>query len=125
VSTNVVVLVGNVGRDPELKITEGGKKYCAFSIAVNDGPKGADGKFTACWYRCCAWEKTAEVICKHVEKGSRIGITGRLTSRKWKDEATGKDVTSVEIIVGNVEFLSSKGQGTDASATETAEEVSF
>ena len=96
---NKVYLTGNLTRDPEVRYTSSGKAYARLGIAVNR-PFSKDA---VDFFNLLAWEKTAEFIGKHFVKGSRIIIEGRLQTSKYKDKS-GKEVTSVEVVIENVEF---------------------
>ena len=84
---NTVVIVGNLGHDPELKYLANGTAVSNFRIAVNDPYKDNSGNKVerTYWIPCVAWGKTAEVLANYCSKGSRVGVTGNLTSREWED----------------------------------------
>lgn len=89
---NKVQLIGHVGKDPIIKDFEGGKKLASLTLATNDvyvSKKGDQVEQTQ-WHTIVAWGKTAEIIEKFVEKGKKIGITGRLTSRSYDDKEGNK-----------------------------------
>lgn len=100
---NIVVEMGRLVADPELKQTQAGKAVCSFRIAVNRAgkDKGAD------FFDVVAWEKTAEFICKYFRKGSQIAITGKLQSRQYQDK-NGNNRTTIEIVANNVDFCGGK-----------------
>lgn len=102
---NKVYLTGNLTRDPEVRYTANGKAYARLGIAVNR-PYSKDA---VDFVNLLAWEKTAEFIGKHFNKGSRAVIEGRLQTGKYKDKE-GKEVTSVEVVIDNVEFGGGSGK---------------
>ncbi len=89
---NKVQLIGHVGKDPIIKAFESGKKRAQVTLATNDvyvSKKGDQVEQTQ-WHKVVAWGKTAEIIEKFVEKGKKIGITGRLTTRSYDDQEGNK-----------------------------------
>ena len=107
---NKVHMIGNITRDPEVRYTQSGKAVCTFSIAVNDG-YGENKK--AYFFPVVVWGKSAEACGNSLHKGSKVAVTGKLTSRQYENNE-GKKVTVFEIIAdafGGVEFLDSKKQG--------------
>lgn len=82
-SVNTVTLHGNLGQDPELKTSQGGKSFCNFSIATSDG--WGDNKKTN-WHRCTAFGKPAEIISKYVKKGDEIVVTGSIDYNEHEDK---------------------------------------
>lgn len=98
-SINRVVVVGNIGRDPESKVTASGKNVCDFSIAVRGRSKDETH-----WFRVTCWEKTAEFVSNYLGKGRLVAVEGRLTSRKYQDK-DGNNREVVEIVADNVQGL--------------------
>ena len=95
---NKVQLIGNMGNDPEIISLEGGKKLAKFSMATNDTYKnGAGEKITETqWHNIIAWNKTADIIEKYVQKGKEIMIEGKLTTRSYENkEGEKKYITEV------------------------------
>ena len=104
---NKVQLIGNLGNDPEIITLESGKKLAKFSLATNEYYKDADGqKQTKTeWHNLIAWNKTAEIIEKHISKGKEIAIEGKLTNRSWDDKEGNKRYTT-EVVVSEVVMFS-------------------
>lgn len=100
---NKVQLIGNIGQAPEIVNLESGKKLAKFSIATNENYKNAQGeKVTETqWHNLVAWNKTAELIEKYVEKGQQIAIEGKLTSRSYDDQEGNKKYIT-EVIVNEL-----------------------
>ena len=107
---NSVTLIGNLGKDPEVKVTPSGKKVCNFSLATND-------RNDVSWHNITAWEKTAELCEQYLSKGSKVGIQGRIQYRSWENE-NGVTQRATDIIADRVEFLDSKKSGSDFGNSE-------
>jgi single-strand DNA-binding protein len=103
---NKVMLVGNLGGDPELKYTPNGNAVANFSLATNDGY--GDNEKTN-WHRVVVWNKPAESASKYLAKGSKVAIAGRIEYRSYDDKEGVKRYVT-EIIADNVEFLDKKGE---------------
>jgi single-strand DNA-binding protein len=106
---NKVQLIGNLGNNPEIITLESGKKLAKFSIATNETYKNAKGeKVTDTqWHNVIAWEKTAEIAEKYLEKGKEVAIEGKLTSRSYDDKDGVKRYVT-EIIVSEMLLLGTK-----------------
>src|SRR5690242_4468687 len=102
-SFNHVVLVGNVGRDPEERTVTGDVKVCDFSFAVDEG-KEQD----PLWFTVVTWRKLAETVKAYVHKGDALLVSGKLKIRKYTDK-TNVERTAVEVIADDILFLSPKG----------------
>lgn len=100
---NLVVLTGRLTKEPELK-NGNGKSYCKFGLAVNNPFKKDEADFI----NCSAFGKTAELIVEYLDKGSKLGVEGRLQMNKY--EVNGEKRFSYEVMVNSVEFLENKGQ---------------
>mgnify|MGYP000129474923 CR=1 FL=1 len=106
---NKVQLIGNLGNNPEIITLESGKKLAKMSIATNETYKNAQGeKVTDTqWHNVVAWNKTAEIIEKYLQKGSEVVIEGKLTSRSYEDkDGTKKYIT--EIVCNEMLMLGGK-----------------
>jgi single-strand DNA-binding protein len=112
-SVNKVILLGNVGKDPEIRATAGGMTVANFSIATTDRIKGQDGQYTdkTEWHNLVAFQRTAEIIRDYVKKGNKLYVEGRLQTSSWDDKATGQKKYKTEIIVSDLSLLSGKGEG--------------
>lgn len=111
-SVNKVILVGNLGKDPEARFSNGATPMAIvnFTLACNGKVKGGDGKWEekAEWVNCVAFGKTAELVTEYLHKGSQAYVEGRLQTRKWQDKE-GKDRYTTEVVVNDVVFLGKKG----------------
>lgn len=111
-SVNLVVLIGNLGRDPEVKFIDSGSAVCSFSIACDEEWKDKQGekqKRTE-WVRVVAWGKLAELCGEYLAKGRQCYVEGSLQTRKWQDKE-GKDRYTTEVKAREVTFLGGKPAG--------------
>jgi len=118
---NTLIIIGNLGQDPELKYTPSGTAVVNFSIAVNEHYKDKDGNKVqkTNWFRVNAFQRTAEIISEYCKKGSRIGVTGQLQQRIWTDKDGGNH-SVVEIRAREIELLSAReGNGNTNTAPPT------
>jgi single-strand DNA-binding protein len=106
---NVMFLIGNVGRDPEIRTTTGGSKVAAFSIATTERWKDKDGERQekTTWHNCVAWGPLTNVIQDYVHKGSKMAVVGRMEVRKYTNKDD-EERTAHECIVQSLELLSPK-----------------
>lgn len=110
---NKVILVGHLGKTPELHTTQNGKTKCSMSLATSESWQDKDGnkQERTEWHNLVAWDRTAEVCVKYLEKGRQVYVEGRLATREYEaKDGTKRRVT--EVIVSDVQFL---GSGKDAS----------
>ncbi len=112
-SVNKVILLGNVGKDPEIKSTPSGVAVATFSIATSERFKDKTGNWQdrTEWHNLVAYQRTAEIIRDYVKKGSKLYVEGRLQTSSWDDKTTGQKKYRTEIIVGDLSLLSGKGEG--------------
>jgi len=117
-SVNKVILLGNVGKDPEIRATASGMTVANFSIATTDRIKGQDGQFTdkTEWHNLVAFQRTAEIVRDYVKKGNKLYIEGRLQTSSWDDKTSGQKKYKTEIIVSDLSLLSGKGEGSGESS---------
>jgi single-strand DNA-binding protein len=111
-SVNKVIIVGNVGRDPELRYTQSGQPVASFSIATNERFKDKDGnwKDRTEWHRIVAWARLAEICGEYLRKGSQVYVEGRLQTRKWTDK-DGNERYSTEIRGDRMQMLGGRAAG--------------
>jgi len=103
-SVNRVIVIGRLGKDPELKTTNSGKSVVSFSVSVQKRIKPKDGESDCDWFRVTAWGQTADYVGKYISKGRLVAVDGRLECRKWQDK-DGGNRESVEIVADNVNAL--------------------
>jgi single-strand DNA-binding protein len=112
-SVNKVILVGNLGRDPELRYTPGGQPVANFSIATSESWNKKDGsgrEERTEWHRIVAWGRTAELCAQYLAKGRTVYIEGRLQTREWENKEGQKQRTT-EVIANTVQFIGGGGAG--------------
>lgn len=104
---NLVILIGNLGADPELKYTQSGSPVATLSLATTERRKGQDGQVQELteWHRVICWQRLAEICGEYLAKGSKVYIEGRLQTRKWRDQH-GQDRYTTEIIAREMKMLS-------------------
>src|SRR6266700_4326511 len=109
---NKIILIGNLGKDPDLQVTSDGTPYTRFSLAVNRVYKTSTGekKEETEWYQIVAWRQLAELTERYLHKGSKVYVEGRLTQRKYTDK-NGIERTAVEVIANDIQFLDRKPSG--------------
>jgi single-strand DNA-binding protein len=109
-SVNKVIIVGNVGRDPELRYTQSGQPVASFSIATNERFKDKDGnwKDRTEWHRIVAWARLAGICGEYLRKGSQVYVEGRIQTRDWEDKEGNKRQTT-EIIALGMQMLGRRG----------------
>src|SRR5712691_9548566 len=106
---NKIMLIGNLGRDPEMNYTPSGVAVTKFSLAVNRVTKSSTGereKETE-WFNIVAWRQLAEICNTYLHKGDKIYIEGRLTQRKYTNK-TGVERTAIDVIANDMEMLGTK-----------------
>jgi single-strand DNA-binding protein len=106
---NLVVLIGRIAREPELRNAQNGMQICRFSIAVNRRQKEQEGQPTADFLNCTAFGKTANNIAIYFHKGSRIGVEGHIQTGSYTDR-DGKKVYTTDIIVDQFDFIDTKAE---------------
>jgi len=124
-SMNKVILIGRLGRDPELKFTSGGEPLCNFSLATsrswNNATSGERQEVTE-WHNVVAWRKLAEQCNGYLSKGRLVFIEGRVETHSWDDKETGKKMYRTEVVAETMVMLDPKPNGeTGDSDGEVAE----
>ena len=117
-SVNKVILVGNVGKDPEIRATPSGVKVASFTLATSDNQKDAQGNWQEHteWHNLKTFNRTAETVEKYVKKGSKIYVEGKITTNSWEDKETKQKRYRTEIIVFDLMLLSGREDGAGAGA---------
>jgi single-strand DNA-binding protein len=112
-SVNKVIVLGNVGKDPEVKFTPNGTAVAKFSLATNERFKDKSGEFQERteWHNIVAWQRLAEIVGEYVKKGSKIYIEGRIQTSTWEDKQSGEKKYRTEIIANDLVLLSGRGEG--------------
>lgn len=111
-SVNKVILIGRLGKDPEMRFTSSGKAVTNFSMATSESWKDAAGERQEKteWHRVQIWGPLAEIAAKYLSKGKQVYIEGRLQSRSWDAEDGSKRYTT-EIVANQMTLLGDKGEG--------------
>jgi single-strand DNA-binding protein len=111
-TVNKVLLLGNVGKDPEIASTNGGTLVAKLSLATSGRFKDKQGEWQerAEWHNLVAYARGAEILRDYVRKGSKLFVEGRLTTRSWDDKESGKKIYRTEIVVGDISLLSEGGR---------------
>lgn len=114
-SFSKIIVIGNLGRDPELRYTPQGDAVCDFSIAVNDRKRDKSGDFqdVTTWFRVTLWRKLAENASKYLTKGKQVYIEGRLQVEEWQDK-DGNNRFTLNIQASEMQFLGG-GRGDEMS----------
>lgn len=109
---NKVILVGNLGADPDMRYTQSGAGVCELRLATNESWTDRNGQKQERteWHRIVVWGKRAEICSKYLSKGRQIYVEGRLQTRSWDDKDGNKRYTT-EIIANDVQFLGGGGPG--------------
>ena len=112
-SVNKVILVGNVGKDPDTRYLEGGTAVCSFPLATSETYRNRDGeKITNTeWHNVVLWRGLAEIAEKYVRKGSQLYIEGRIRTRSWDDRDGNKRYTT-EVVGDNMQMLGKRSDET-------------
>ena len=115
---NKVILVGNLGQDPEVKYTAGGAAVTTLSLATSESWKdkdtGSDQEKTE-WHRVVLWRRLAEIAGEYLKKGSKVYIEGQLQTRKWEQD--GQTRYTTEVVGRDMQFLDSRGSSSADSSS--------
>lgn len=121
---NKIMLIGRLGRDPEMRYTADGTPVCNFSMATSERYKGRDGNIVEKteWHDCVRFGAGAESLAEHLRKGSRVYVGGQVETKAW--EKDGQQHTKKQIKVMEWEYLDSKKES-DGAASTVGEDVPF
>jgi single-strand DNA-binding protein len=128
-SVNKVILLGNVGKDPEIRSTGGGTMVANLTLATSDRFQDQSGNWQdrTEWHNLVAFKRTAEIIRDYVKKGTKLYIEGKIQTRSWDDKESGQKKYRTEIIVNDLSLLSGREEGSSggysrgsSSSTTTA-----
>ena len=125
---NLVILIGNLGADPEVRYTPDSTPVASFSVATTEKWKGKDGqmKEDTEWHRIVAWRRLAEICGEYLKKGSKVYLEGKIKTKKYTDQ-NGVEKHSTEIIAHEMKMLDGKqgGGGSNYGPPSTGEDVPF
>ena len=121
---NKIILMGNLTRDPELRSTTSGSSVTSFALAVNRTWNNAQGERQeeTSFIDCEAWGRTGETIAKYVSKGRQLLVSGRLRQDTWQDKDTGKNRSTLRVVVEEFSFVSDGSRGGSSSASSSQNE---
>ena len=111
---NKVLLLGNVGKDPEIRASAGGMTIATFSLATADRQKDQQsGQWTdkTEWHNLVAFGRTAEIVRDYVKKGTQLFVEGKIQTRSWEDKTSGEKKYRTEILVNDMSLLGGRGEG--------------
>lgn len=111
---NKVILIGNLGKDPEIRYSPNGTAVANITLATSESWKdkqsGENVERTE-WHRVVFFQRLAEIAGEYLRKGSKVYVEGRLQTRKWQDKTSGQDRYTTEIVADSMQMLDSKGGG--------------
>jgi len=116
-SVNKVILLGRVGKDPEIRSTTGGTLVANLSLATSDRFKDEERPE---WHNLVAYKRAAEILRDYVKKGSQLYVEGKLTTRSWEDKNSGKKVYRSEVVVFDITLLTSQENGGTGKRSDQA-----
>jgi single-strand DNA-binding protein len=121
-SVNKVFLLGNVGKDPEMRSTGGGTLVANFTLATSDRQKDAQGNWQdrTEWHNLVAFTRLAEIVRDYVKKGSKLYVEGKIQTRSWDDKETGAKRYRTEIIVNDISLLSGRDEGSSGGYSRSS-----
>lgn len=116
-SINKVILIGRLGKDPEVRNLDNGNSVANFTVATSESYKDKSGerKETTEWHNVVLWGKVAEIAQQYLHKGDQVYIEGKLTTRKWEKDGQTRYIT--EVVGNNLTMLSSKNATTSTVAS--------
>ncbi|MEI6133186.1 MAG: single-stranded DNA-binding protein [Bacillota bacterium] len=117
---NIIILKGNLTRDPQVKTLNSGKKVTEFSIAINESYKNAAGEKVekVFFIECQSWGNQGEIISKHLTKGDPILINGKLSIDTWEAKDTGTKLSKTRVVIEQFEFCGGKRHSASNSSSE-------
>jgi len=112
-SVNKVTLLGNVGKDPEIRSTAGGNMVANLTLATSDNQKDASGNWVdkTEWHNLVAFQRTAEIVRDYVKKGTQLFVEGKIQQRSWDDKESGQKRYKTEILVNELSLLGGRPSG--------------
>jgi single-strand DNA-binding protein len=120
---NKVFLLGNVGKDPEIRATQGGMTIASFTLATADRQKDAQGNWSdkTEWHNLVAFARTAEIVRDYVKKGTQVFVEGKIQTRSWDDKESGQKRYKTEILVNELSLLGGgAGRGGESGGSRSS-----
>ena len=123
---NKVFLLGNVGKDPEVRTTPGGMTVATFSLATADRAKDAQGNWAdkTEWHNLVAFQRTAEIVRDYVKKGTQIFVEGKIQTRSWDDKESGQKKYRTEILINELSLLGGRGEAGSSAGSSSSSSYS-
>jgi single-strand DNA-binding protein len=123
---NKIMIIGRLGRDPEMRYTPSGRPVTSFTVATSRMWNTSEGerRVETEWFNVVAWSNLAEICKQHLSKGQQVYIEGRLQTRNW-DDSEGNKHTSTEIVANEMIILSERREAEGSSEAESVEEDEF
>ena len=120
-SINKVILIGNLGRDPEVRRTQSGTSVASFSIATTEkfSDRSGNRQERTEWHNIVVWDKMAELAGKYLKKGSSVYLEGKLQTSSWEDKNGGGKKYKTEIIANQMQFLGGRNDGGSSELPST------
>jgi single-strand DNA-binding protein len=117
-SINKVILIGNLGKDPEVKYTPQGTPVAKLTLATNERFKDKSGEWQdrTEWHNVVLWQRLAEIAGEYLKKGSKVYIEGRLQTRSWDDKQTNQKKYMTEVVANDLVLLGGRGEGGEAGS---------
>src|SRR5947207_9064098 len=121
-SVNKVILIGNLGKDPEVKYTPQGTPVAKLTLATNERYKDKDGQWQdrTEWHNVVLWQRLAEIAGEYLKKGGKVYIEGRLQTRSWEDKQTNQKKYMTEVVANDLVLLSGRSEGGDSTRGASA-----
>jgi single-strand DNA-binding protein len=112
-SVNKVILIGNLGKDPEVKYTPQGTAVARITLATNERYKDKAGEWQdrTEWHNVVLWQRQAEIAGEYLKKGSKVYVEGRLQTRSWDDKQTNQKKYMTEVVCQDLVLLGGRGEG--------------
>ena len=112
-SVNKVILLGNLGKDPEVKYTPSGTPVAKITLATNERFKDKSGEWQdrTEWHNVVLWQRLAEIAGEYLKKGGKVYVEGRLQTRSWDDKTTGQKKYMTEVVASDIVLLGGRGEG--------------
>ena len=120
-SVNKVILIGNLGKDPEVKYTPQGTAVAKITLATNESYKDKGGQWQERteWHNVVLWQRMAEIAGEYLKKGNKVYIEGRLQTRSWDDKQTNQKRYMTEVVAHTMVLLGGRGEGAGDSGGHT------
>jgi len=120
-SVNKVILLGNVGKDPEIRSTPNGVIVANFTLATSDRFQDAQGNWQdrTEWHNLVTFKRTAEIVRDYVKKGTKLYVEGKLQTRSWDDKESGQKRYKTEIVVFDLSLLSGREDGSGGGSSRS------